>query len=83
MAGVQSVEGRQGGDPVECVERMIDVVKLDGMAAGRRMPKRLPLGRYAMDCVKAKCLDTLRLCEEWEDVICSTERGPENGGNKG
>ena len=56
VAGVEAIDGNQRGDSVKCVERVIDVVKSEGMAAGRSMPKRLPLGSDTMEFVRAKCL---------------------------
>lgn len=79
VAGVGALDGNQRGDSVKCVERMIDVVKSEGMATGRPMPKRLPLGPDSMESSRAKCLETLQLCDEWKDVICSTDFEPENG----
>ncbi|KAL8761723.1 MAG: hypothetical protein Q9184_002198, partial [Pyrenodesmia sp. 2 TL-2023] len=61
--------GNQLGDPKAGVERMIDVIKGEGMAEGKLMPARLPLGTDALAIVRAKCMDTLKICEEWEEVI--------------
>ena len=52
---------------------MIDVVRGEGMARGREMPVRLPLGRDGLKVVRAKCEETLRVCGEWEDLIGSTD----------
>ena len=79
VAGVGAVDGNQRGDPVKCVERMIDVVKSEGMAVGRPMPKRLPLGADSMEIMRTKCLETLKMCDDWKDVICSTDLEPEKG----
>ena len=79
VAAVQAIDGKQRGDSVKCVDRMIDVLKSEGMAAGRPMPKRLPLGPDTMEYIKAKCVETLKLCDDWKDVICSTDLEPEKG----
>ena len=65
--------GNEPGDPVKAVERMIDVVKGEGMAEGKPMPPRLPLGSDGLKVVKDKCMETLKLCEEWEELIVSTD----------
>jgi hypothetical protein len=65
--------GRQPGDTQKAAQRMIDVVKCEGMAAGRPMPKRLPLGSESLKIIKDKCFETLRICNEWEDLITSTD----------
>ncbi len=79
VAGVGAVDGNQRGDSVKCVERMIDVVKSEGMAAGRLIPKRLPLGPDSMEIMRTKCLETLEMCDKWKDFICSTDLEPAKG----
>ncbi len=61
--------GQQPGDPVRGVKIVIDVVKGEGVAKGRNMPFRLPMGSDAIDCMKAKCEDTLKVLNEWDRVI--------------
>ena len=70
---VAATNGKQPGDPRKLVERIIDVVKSEGMAAGKPIPQRLPIGRDAMAAIKKKCEATLKLCEEWESLITSTD----------
>ena len=65
--------GLQPGDPRKGVERIIDVVKGEGMAKGKKIPERLPLGRDALKGIREKCEETLRLCDEWEGLISSTD----------
>jgi hypothetical protein len=75
-----TVNGNQPGDPKKAVEIVLDVVRGEGRAKGRGMPKRLPLGRDVLAAVRDKCAETLRICDEWEDVICSTDLEQECGG---
>ena len=70
---VAATNGNQPGDPRKLVERIIDVVKSEGMAAGKPIPQRLPMGRDSMAVIKKKCEATLKLCEEWETLITSTD----------
>ena len=70
---VAATNGNQPGDPRKLVERIIDVVKSEGMAAGKPIPQRLPIGRDSMTVIKKKCAATLKLCEEWETLITSTD----------
>lgn len=79
-AFVEGMNGQEPGDPVKAVERMIDVVRGEGMAAGKEMPFRLPLGTDGMGVVREKCLEMLRVCEEWEGLIRSTDF--DDGGKK-
>lgn len=70
---VAATHGNQPGDPRKLVERIIDVIKSEGMAAGKPMPQRLPIGRDAMAAIVKKCETTLQLCKEWESLITSTD----------
>ena len=74
-AFTKATHNNQPGDPVKAVERMIDVLKGEGMAKekGGEFPARMPLGRDAMTAVREKCLATLKICEDWEHVINSTD----------
>lgn len=83
-AFVDGMNGQEPGDPVKAVERMIDVVRGEGMASGKEMPFRLPLGTDGMGVVKEKCLGMLRVCEEWDGLIRSTdfEKSGEGKGEK-
>ena len=51
-----------------------DVVKSEGMAAGKPFPIRVPLGLDALAVVRQKCYEQLRLCDEWEKVALSTTK---------
>ena len=73
LDGAAAVHGNQPGEPKKAVERIIDVIRAEGMAAGKEMPKRLPLGTDALAGIRNKCTETLKLCEEWENVITSTD----------
>ena len=59
------------GDAKKAVERIIDLVKSEGMASGRAMPVRLPLGSDALAAIRAKCKAMLEVCDEWETLISS------------
>lgn len=58
--------------PKKVVELMIDVLKSEGQAAGKTVPKVLPIGmdaRLAMTCRMAKEIVAFRL---WQAVISHT-----------
>ena len=79
-AAIEGSRTQMRGDPRKVVERIIDVVKSEGMASGKTMPIRLPLGPDALASIRAKCKTTLEICDEWEEVISSTNGvAPENG----
>ena len=74
---LSAFNGNQRGDPKKAAERIIDVLKSEGMAAGRLMPPRLPLGPDSLAAIRAKCEATLKICDEWEGLIGSTDFAPE------
>ena len=71
--GLASEDMNQPGDPVKLVEIILDLVRKEGVAKGREMPFRMPLGVDCFDDIKVKSEDTLALLEEWRDVIRSTD----------
>jgi hypothetical protein len=52
---------------------VLDLVRKEGIAEGKEVPLRMPLGIDVYDDVKAKCEETLKLLEEWKGVIRSTD----------
>lgn len=69
----EALAGNQPGDPQKGADRIIDLVRGEGTAAGRELPPRLPLGKDALAGIRAKCEATLKILAEWEDVITSTD----------
>ncbi|CAG8976546.1 hypothetical protein HYALB_00011023 [Hymenoscyphus albidus] len=73
----QSVVGNEPGDSKKAIEIMIDLVKGTGVAAGKEIiPLRVPLGSDGLERIKAKCRETLKICEDWEEVAKSTDIKP-------
>ncbi len=66
--------GNERGDCVKVIERMVDVVRGEGCAAGKKFPERLPLGEDALAAIEQRCRDMLKLMDVWRDVIVSTDR---------
>ncbi|KAJ7491212.1 hypothetical protein FB451DRAFT_1336938 [Mycena latifolia] len=65
--------GPPSGDPVKAMEAVVDVVRGEGVAAGRPWPTYLVLGRDAEKAILAKT-DKLRShIEEWSDVVRGVE----------
>ena len=62
----------QPGDPKKGVEVMIDIIKGEGIAAGKDFPTVVALGSDCYEGVKAACRDTLQNLEVWKDVTAST-----------
>ncbi|KAL8711244.1 MAG: hypothetical protein Q9220_004389 [cf. Caloplaca sp. 1 TL-2023] len=68
-----SINDIQIGDPKAGVERILDVVRGEGMAQGREMPSLLPLGSDAVAVVRGRCEEVLQVIKEWEEVSLSTD----------
>lgn len=66
-------DSNQPGDPEKAVNIMIDIVKEEGVAEGKTQPLRLPIGKDALTTLRNKYVKYLELCNEWEDVITSTD----------
>lgn len=65
--------GNEVGDPKKVVKIMVDIVKGEGVAEGKEIPDRLPLGSDALVAVQPKHETMLKQWEEWKDVILSTD----------
>ncbi|THH32517.1 hypothetical protein EUX98_g1704 [Antrodiella citrinella] len=73
MAVADAMNGHQIGDPQRAVEVMIDIVKSEGQAAGRKPPPFVGLGSDAYTMIRDACNGALQTLEDWKDVITSTD----------
>ncbi|KAE9373271.1 NAD(P)-binding protein [Stipitochalara longipes BDJ] len=64
---------KQPGDPGKLVQIVVDLVRGEGVAKGKELPLRLPLGSDCYGLIKAKSEEILRILKEWEGVIKSTD----------
>jgi hypothetical protein len=69
----ESIIGNEPGDSAKAVKCMIDLVKGTGVVAGKTLPLRVPLGNDSLQRIRAKCQETLAICDEWEEVAKSTD----------
>ncbi|KAK4129353.1 NAD(P)-binding protein [Parathielavia appendiculata] len=69
---MDAYNGNQPGDVVKCAKVIVDVLTKEGVAKGREIPVRLPLGSDCLGVVRHKCESALKLVKEWEEVISST-----------
>lgn len=75
-----AMDNLQPGDPEKGVARMIDVLMQEGMAKGREIPSRVPIGSDAVQIVRDFAKNLLNTVNEWEDLSASTDRdGPKEG----
>ncbi|KAI0428185.1 hypothetical protein F5Y09DRAFT_8009 [Xylaria sp. FL1042] len=70
---VAGTVGNEPGDADKGVSIMIDLVKGTGVAAGKNVPLRVPLGSDGWGRIRAKCENMIKICDEWEEVAKSTD----------
>ena len=66
-------DGRQLGNPVKLADIMADLIRGEGVAKNKEIPKVLQVGSDAVTEVRAICEGTLETMKEWNDVILSTD----------
>ncbi|KAH8177117.1 short chain dehydrogenase domain-containing protein [Sarocladium implicatum] len=64
---------KQPGDVQQGVKIMVDLVRKEGVAEGKTVPFRFPLGTDCYEEVKEKLEDLMATMEEWREVITSTD----------
>ncbi|KAL1725378.1 hypothetical protein EV714DRAFT_221409 [Schizophyllum commune] len=64
---------KQPGDPKKGVQVMLDVVRGEGVAAGRPWEINVQLGSDCFAVVKQHCETALKRLSEWEDITKSTD----------
>ncbi|KAG6909214.1 hypothetical protein DXG01_001521 [Tephrocybe rancida] len=72
-AALEAYSGQQPGDPLKGVEVLADVVRGEGVAAGKPVPAVLSLGSDCYKVTKTACEDTLARLEEWKKVSFSSD----------
>ncbi|PLB49775.1 NAD(P)-binding protein [Aspergillus steynii IBT 23096] len=73
FSAFRGTHGKQVGDPVKAVARVIDVIRGENGAAGKEWPKELVLGSDAIEAIRTKCQNTLKMLQEWEDFSTGTD----------
>ncbi len=67
------------GDTKKVSQAVIDVIKGEGLAKGRKWSVRVCLGPDSAALVRQKCNEQLQLCDEWDDVTGSVVRDDWSG----
>ena len=70
---ISALSGNEPGDTKRGVEVILDLVRGDGDAKGREVPKCIVLGSDSFDAVEGVCKAELQTLTEWKDVIISTD----------
>ena len=61
------------GDTRKGAEVILDLVRADGVAKGKEVPKSLVLGSDCFNAVGGICKAELQALTEWKEVIISTD----------
>ncbi|RYP63502.1 hypothetical protein DL771_009247 [Monosporascus sp. 5C6A] len=72
-----SIAGNEPGNAEKAVAIMIDLIKGTGVAAGKQVPLRVPLGSDGWARIRAKCENMLKICDDWEEIAKSTDISPQ------
>jgi NAD(P)-dependent dehydrogenase (short-subunit alcohol dehydrogenase family) len=74
-AMLDETEGSGPGDMATLVTKLVDCVKGEGIAAGRKVPIRVLFGIDSWAIIKQKCEEQLQICDEWREISISVN-GP-------
>ncbi|KAF5707747.1 short-chain oxidoreductase [Fusarium mundagurra] len=64
---------QQPGNPEKFVKIVLDLVREEGCAQGKTIPFRLPVGKDAVEEIRAKARDVLETMQEWDSIITETD----------
>ncbi|KZV99687.1 NAD(P)-binding protein [Exidia glandulosa HHB12029] len=67
------LSGKQPGDTVKLCALIVDIVKGEGFATGRRIPRTIQIGNDCYHSVKTALSTSLATLEEWKPVIITTD----------
>ncbi|KAK5062655.1 hypothetical protein LTR84_004728 [Exophiala bonariae] len=69
-----ATDGKQPGDPQLAVQRIVDVVRREGVLHNvENLPLRIPLGSDAVEIMRRKCEETMRLLDDLALFAKSTD----------
>ncbi|KZT29578.1 short chain dehydrogenase [Neolentinus lepideus HHB14362 ss-1] len=72
-AYLRGIHQKQLGDPAKAAEVVVQVVRGEGVAAGKQIPSKLALGSDAYGVIGESYLGSLAKLEEWKEVTRSTD----------
>jgi NAD(P)-dependent dehydrogenase (short-subunit alcohol dehydrogenase family) len=65
---MDAVNGKQPGDVEKASRIIVDVMTKDGVAKGKEIPVRLPLGSDTIQVMRQRIADYEQRIKEWEDI---------------
>jgi len=76
LAGLQGFSGKEPVDAAKGAEILVDLVKGEGCAEGRKVPPVVGIGADWLEAVTAYCKGTLERSNEWKSVTLSADFPP-------
>ena len=70
---MSAYNGKQPGDATKGAKVIVDVVRGEGQAAGKRMPAVLAIGSDCYQIVRSALEDAIDRLDTWKDVTISTD----------
>lgn len=70
---LNEVDNKQPGDVVKGSKIIVDTLTRTGVAQGKEIPVRLPLGADIIKGIRDKISSTEGLLDEWEEIVSSTD----------
>lgn len=69
------LDGNQLGSTPKLCSLIVDIVRSEGLAAGKPIPRSgsLQIGSDCYEVVKEKCEETLECLEAWKEAITGTD----------
>jgi short-subunit dehydrogenase len=71
-AALEKTDNHQPGDVIKGAKVIVDILTETGVAEGKEVPIRVPLGSDSTPAIKAKILRTQELMKEWEPITTNT-----------
>jgi hypothetical protein len=73
IAGFKALDGKPPGDPVKGVRLMVDILREEGVAKGKKVGHRIPIGSDAVKLMRKRCENGLDVVKEWEIMSSETD----------
>ncbi|KAI0768379.1 hypothetical protein BC629DRAFT_1442423 [Irpex lacteus] len=73
VKGLQDISGKQLGNPEKGAEVIVDVIRGEGVAAGKKIPPYVALGSDTYRIENDILDSSKKILEEWKDVAYSTD----------
>jgi hypothetical protein len=70
---ILGLDGHQRGDTLKLVELVADIVRGEGFAANRLLPRSIQIGSDTYEVVTSELKKVLETLEEWKPAVTMTD----------